>query len=136
MHVGDYARLRLRCVNQELTHPRDVLCLAFVDEARVVTGCEDGRVRTWDVASGELLRTYEGHQARVKGVVAVRHGSHVYLVSASSDGTILLWRMFPAPPCMRPYPTYQYIINVQMLMVTSLSPPLRPTLALHLWPPM
>ncbi len=38
------------------------------DSKRVATGSEDGTVRLFDLASGELIRTYDGHTAGVYGV--------------------------------------------------------------------
>lgn len=51
-------------------------------------------MRLWSTHTGELLKTYEAHTARIKAVVAVQYGSQTYFVSSSSDGTVHLWRKY------------------------------------------
>src|SRR6185295_713734 len=53
-------------------------------------GDKDDYVRQWDLASGETVGDWwEGHTQAVNGVAWSRDGGHI--VSASDDGTILLW---------------------------------------------
>jgi RNA polymerase sigma factor (sigma-70 family) len=48
-----------------------------------------GTVRLWDVATGKLLRTLEGHTSGVSGVAYAPDSKR--LASASHDGTLRLW---------------------------------------------
>lgn len=50
-------------------------------------------MRLWSTQSGELIKTFEAHTARIKAIAVVQYGAHTYFVSASSDGTVHLWRM-------------------------------------------
>ena len=47
-------------------------------------------VRLWDSSSGDLLAALEGHKGSVQAVAYSPAGKH--LASASSDGTVILWR--------------------------------------------
>ena len=65
-------------------------------EAAVGVGT-DYTVRVWDVATGELQRTFTGHTSEVLSVRFSADGQT--LASGSADGTVLLWEMNPdAPP--------------------------------------
>ncbi|MGW7515650.1 WD40 domain-containing protein [Streptomyces sp. NPDC054796] len=56
----------------------------------MATGCDDSRVRLWEPANGRLVAELDGHTDRVYAV-AFAHGDSG-LVSASWDGTALVWR--------------------------------------------
>jgi WD40 repeat protein/serine/threonine protein kinase len=68
-------------------------------ESRVVAwGSADGTVKLWDTGTGEI-RTLHGHKSWVERVIFSPEGE--WLVSASLDGTLKLWRMpsmSEAPP--------------------------------------
>ncbi|XP_038064299.1 CMT1A duplicated region transcript 1 protein-like [Patiria miniata] len=53
--VGDHKR----CVTA-LRHPKEVLCLEL-SYLRVITGCEDGKLRIWNMLSGDCLRVMRGN---------------------------------------------------------------------------
>ncbi|CAH1793733.1 unnamed protein product [Owenia fusiformis] len=48
-----------RCLNA-LRHPKEVLCLEFM-YLRVITGSEDGKVRIWNMVTGQCLRIMRGN---------------------------------------------------------------------------
>ena len=68
----------------------DVTSVAFGPEGeRIASGSRDETVRLWDAASGELLRTFEGHSDDVNSVAFGPDGERI--ASGSWDETIRLW---------------------------------------------
>jgi sugar lactone lactonase YvrE len=66
--------------------------LAFSPDGRVLaTGGVDGVVRLWDVASGELLRSLEGHTTQISGLAFSPDGSILASTSVYRDHNILIW---------------------------------------------
>jgi WD40 repeat protein len=59
------------------------------DGKTVVSGSYDKTLRVWDVASGQSLRTLEGHGESVDAVAFSPDGKTV--VSGSSDSTLRVW---------------------------------------------
>eukprot|EP00039_Didymoeca_costata_P012849 m.187094 g.187094 ORF g.187094 m.187094 type:complete len:527 (+) comp15600_c0_seq3:55-1635(+) len=72
-------------------HNGNVKCLDFVgtDGNMLITGSSDATVKLWSIDSGDLVRTCEGHVARVWDVCSARSGKH--FVSASADATMKVW---------------------------------------------
>ncbi len=56
-----------------------------------LSGSDDMTARLWDVESGDLLRTFEGHSGLVIAVAFSPDGQ--YVLSGSSDMTVQLWRV-------------------------------------------
>lgn len=65
-----------------------VFAVAVLDATRVVSASNEQTLRVWDVASGETLRTLEGHTS---GVFAVAVLDAMRVVSASLDQTLRVW---------------------------------------------
>jgi WD40 repeat protein len=61
------------------------------DCQRALTGGPDQKVRLWEVATGRLLQTFEGHTDGVTGLVVTPDGRTVY--SCSRDRTIRVWTL-------------------------------------------
>lgn len=80
-----------RAFGQEDTAHQDaVLSVQFTkDGSKLLTAGYDGSARLWDVAKGELLKTYKGHTWWVWD--AKFSPKEDKLVTASQDGTAILW---------------------------------------------
>jgi WD40 repeat protein len=55
----------------------------------VLSGSSDGKVRLWDVSTGEEKHVFEGHSERITALAFGRDGQ--YALSASPDRLIKLW---------------------------------------------
>jgi len=58
---------------------------------RAVSACGDGTVKVWDVDTGRVLRTLEGHSNSVYCVSMTPDGKRA--VSASGDYTLKVWEL-------------------------------------------
>ena len=59
------------------------------DGATLAAGARDGTVKLWDVATGEIIATLEGHTSGVNSVSFSLDGA--ILASGAWDGTVKLW---------------------------------------------
>ena len=60
------------------------------DNARIVTGSDDGTARVWDSAGGQELLLWAGHEARVVDVAYSKDGSFI-VTAGDRDGTAKVW---------------------------------------------
>jgi WD40 repeat protein len=71
-----------------IDHPGLPSALAVLHDGCVVSGSADGTLRVWDVESGQILHTLEGHSSWVNAVAVLDSRR---MVSGSSDGTLRVW---------------------------------------------
>lgn len=71
-------------------HSDSVLALQFsADSKRLVTGSADKFVRLIDVATGKIIRSFEGHTHHVLGVALRKDGK--IIASAGADNSLKFW---------------------------------------------
>jgi hypothetical protein len=73
--------------NKIATHPGAVLDVAQVESGTVVTACEDGVARIWDLSDNNPKSTFTGHTNPVRAVAV----GHSLVFSASDYGTVRGW---------------------------------------------
>lgn len=71
------------------SHGRHVVTCLQLDHENIITGSEDANINIFDVRTGELKMTLEGHEG---GVWALQYLGNI-LVSGSTDRTVRIWNM-------------------------------------------
>jgi WD40 repeat protein len=72
-----------------LNHPDPVFDVAITADGRkIISGCEDGNVRVWDLKTGEKLMTLEGQLSQ--NPVAVT-ADNAKIISSNKNGDIQVW---------------------------------------------
>jgi WD40 repeat protein len=57
----------------------------------IASGCDDGKVRLWDIETGKVIARWSGHPKYVRSVCWRRDGKQV--LSGSNDGTVRVWNV-------------------------------------------
>lgn len=69
-----------------------VLAVAFTSDGKqAISGDDGGQLLRWNLATGEIVRRYEGHKNVVRSVKLSPDGTT--MLSADSDGLMLLWNI-------------------------------------------
>mmetsp|Transcript_103582 Transcript_103582/g.195015 ORF Transcript_103582/g.195015 Transcript_103582/m.195015 type:complete len:516 (-) Transcript_103582:30-1577(-) len=74
-------------------HGDAVTCAAFAtaDKTRAATGSRDGKLRLWDVVTGDMVQTVAAHTDLMKFVATGAGGSGDTWITAGYDGQAKLW---------------------------------------------
>jgi WD40 repeat protein len=75
--------------NQWHSEDSKAVALAFAPDGTLALGGRDNIIRLWQLDSGKEVGRFAGHQTRINALVFTPDGKS--LVSASDDGTILIW---------------------------------------------
>jgi WD40 repeat protein/tetratricopeptide (TPR) repeat protein len=79
-----------------LAHPQTVRAATFTPASEtVITGCDDGIIRTWDAAQGNQQAVFDGHLRAVTCLVPSNDGT--ILLSGSLDTSAAVWDLGQPP---------------------------------------
>jgi len=70
-------------------HTNRIWSIALSNDGRLASGSEDQTVQLWNIHTGHLLKTFEGHTGWVRSVAFSPDGYTI--ASASDDQTVRLW---------------------------------------------
>ena len=76
-----------------LRHMGGVVSVAFSPDGTTLATGKFGEITLWDVRNREVIATLKGHADNVISLFFLPDGSR--LISGSSDGTMMIWDMFP-----------------------------------------
>jgi WD40 repeat protein len=68
--------------------PDQITTLGVLPDGRVVSGSSAGLLRIWDLDTGKVTKTLQGHEGKILAAVILSDGR---IVSASADRTLRLW---------------------------------------------
>lgn len=78
-------------------HGRDPAPIAFSPDGKLLAAADANReIYVWELATGDKIRTFTGHQKAVTSIAFSPHGKT--LLSGSEDATMLLWDVGGAGP--------------------------------------
>jgi WD40 repeat protein len=81
----------------ELPHPGETNGVAFTsDSATLVTGCQDGKIRFFDVASGKERGALAGHRGGISDLCFTSDDKQ--LISSGMDRTVRTWNVAERKP--------------------------------------
>jgi len=78
-----------------LPFTQQLLAIKFYDDNTLLVGGEDKVISVIDYKKGKVLKVFEGHENRIKGLETLSFKSckKPYIVSISSDGTVVVWNI-------------------------------------------
>ncbi|XP_026771329.3 F-box and WD repeat domain containing protein 10B [Pangasianodon hypophthalmus] len=74
------------CDRMRFRHRKAVVCVK-TDSSLVLSGCEGGLIKMWDMETATLLKVTQGHQGSVKCLFF----DQFHILSGGSDGQVMAW---------------------------------------------
>lgn len=70
--------------------PSPVVILAYHEQTNILAaGHNDGSIKVWDMTSGSLLVSFQGHKSAISVLKFDRNGTRI--VSGSNDASVIMW---------------------------------------------
>lgn len=70
--------------------PATVVAIAFHEPTNIMAaGHNDGSIKVWDLTSGSVMVTFQGHRSTISALKFDRTGTRV--ISGSADASIIMW---------------------------------------------
>jgi WD40 repeat protein len=76
-------------INQDL-FPDRIECSIVLKNGALVTGSVDAKIRVWNIATSEIIKTLKVHNESVLALIELKNN---VLASASLDKTIIIWNL-------------------------------------------
>ncbi|MGL6073109.1 MAG: WD40 repeat domain-containing protein [Fimbriiglobus sp.] len=77
-------------IGPSFNHPKTVNAVSFSpDGQQLLTACQDQKVRLWDVASGEITKTYEWDYGTMTALSFAPDGDSA--VAGDAKGRLVFW---------------------------------------------
>ena len=69
-------------------HTGLVRLLAIRKEGQFISGSSNSSIKVWDIKTGKVIKTLEGHSSSVYSLAISKEGQ---FISGSADNTIIVW---------------------------------------------
>uniref|UniRef100_A0A8D1L2N0 F-box/WD repeat-containing protein 10 n=1 Tax=Sus scrofa TaxID=9823 RepID=A0A8D1L2N0_PIG len=89
---------------------KDPILATRINDTYIVSSCEKGTVKVWQVATAQLLKTLNGHEGAVRCLCF----DQWHLVSGSADGLVMAWSMVGKyERCLMAFKHPKMVINTE-----------------------
>uniref|UniRef100_A0A8C3YHD8 F-box domain-containing protein n=1 Tax=Catagonus wagneri TaxID=51154 RepID=A0A8C3YHD8_9CETA len=89
---------------------KDPVLATRINDTYIVSSCEKGTVKVWQIATAQLLKTLNGHEGAVKCLCF----DQWHLVSGSADGLVMAWSMVGKyERCLMAFKHPKMVINTE-----------------------
>jgi len=93
------------------THTSYMSCCAFPNsDQQILTGSGDSTCGLWDVESGQLLQSFQGHSSDVMSIDLAPSETGNTFVSGGCDKLVLIWDM-RSGQCVQSFEGHQSDVN-------------------------
>lgn len=97
---------------------KDPILATRINDTYIVSSCEKGTVKVWQVATAQLLKTLNGHEGAVRCLCF----DQWHLVSGSADGLVMAWSMVGKyERCLMAFKHPKEVLHVALLFLRVIS---------------